>query len=146
MTMLYRILHRFVVCSVASVLFIAAAQAGDLDLGPQEALTKIRSGELLLIDIRTPSEWRQTGVAPQAHRIDMTDPAFVERLLQDMDGDKATPIALICRTGNRSGSVQKQLQRLGFSQVHNIPEGMAGSRAGPGWIRRGLPVEACNDC
>ena len=144
--MLYRTIRRFTALIATSLVFVACSQAGGLDLGPEEALAKAKAGEILLIDIRTPSEWRQTGVAPEAHRIDMTDPRFVERLLQDMGGDKSAPIALICRTGNRSGYVQQQLQKMGFSQVYNVPEGMAGSRSGPGWVRRGLPVDACTNC
>lgn len=146
MTMLYQTVRRFVALIATSLVFAAGAQAGDLDLSPEEALAKAQSGEIILVDIRTPPEWRQTGVAPEAHRIDMTDPKFVERLLKDMGGDKSAPIALICRTGNRSGYVQQQLQKMGFSRVHNVPEGMAGSRSGPGWVRRGLPVDACTNC
>ncbi|MTW19745.1 rhodanese-like domain-containing protein [Allochromatium palmeri] len=144
--MLYRTIKRFVTLIATSLVFVACSQAASPDFSPEEALAKTRSGEILLIDIRTPPEWRETGVAPEAHRIDMTDPKFVERLLQEMGGDKSAPIALICRTGNRSGYAQKQLQSMGFDNVHNIPEGMAGSRSGPGWIRRGLPVESCSNC
>jgi rhodanese-related sulfurtransferase len=38
------------------------------------------------------------------------------------------------------------LQEMGFSRVYNVKEGMAGSGAGPGWVRRGLPVERCQTC
>jgi hypothetical protein len=34
----------------------------------------------------------------------------------------------------------------GFTNVYNVSEGMAGSKAGPGWIRRGLPIESCKNC
>ena len=54
--------------------------------------------------------------------------------------------ALICRTGNRTGQVQKFLQAQGFTNVLNVSEGMAGSGAGPGWARRGLPIEPCVQC
>jgi hypothetical protein len=27
--------------------------------------------------------------------------------------------------------------------VYNVKEGMAGSGAGPGWIKHGLPLEPC---
>ncbi|MGQ9660703.1 MAG: rhodanese-like domain-containing protein [Thermochromatium sp.] len=144
--MLYHIVRRFVALIATSLAFVACAQEASFDLSPPEALAKAQSGEIILIDIRTPPEWRETGVAPQAHRLDMTDPRFIERLLQEMGGDKSVPIALICRTGSRSGYMQKQLQKMGFSQVYNVPEGMAGSRSGPGWIRRGLPVDACSNC
>jgi rhodanese-related sulfurtransferase len=38
------------------------------------------------------------------------------------------------------------LREAGFTQVYNIKEGMMGSSAGPGWIARGLPLEACGGC
>jgi len=34
----------------------------------------------------------------------------------------------------------------GFMQVYNVKEGMVGSAAGPGWLKRGLPVERCAQC
>jgi len=34
----------------------------------------------------------------------------------------------------------------GFTQVYNVKEGMVGSTAGPGWLKRGLPVERCAQC
>ncbi|QIK36845.1 rhodanese-like domain-containing protein [Caldichromatium japonicum] len=126
---------------VVGLIGLNLVQAADLVLSPDEALAKARAGELTLIDIRTPPEWRETGVPVGAKRLDMTDPRFLDRLLELIKGDKSAPIALICRTGNRSGYVVQQLQRLGFSQIYDIPEGMAGSRAGPGWLRRGLPIE-----
>jgi hypothetical protein len=42
--------------------------------------------------------------------------------------------------------MQQQLRAAGFTQIYNIKEGMVGSAAGPGWIRQGLPVEACVRC
>ena len=70
-------------------------------------------------------------------------PGFTNALLDQVKGDKNAPIALICRTGNRTTQVQRYLQSQGFTQVYNVKEGMAGSMAGPGWLRRGLPVESC---
>ena len=49
-------------------------------------------------------------------------------------------------TGNRSAHVQKALRQMGSTHIYNVPEGMAGSAAGPGWLRRGLPVEPCPTC
>jgi rhodanese-related sulfurtransferase len=76
----------------------------------------------------------------------MTSKTFVQQILATVDGNKDAPIAIICRTGNRTTYVQKALQEQGFTQVYNVKEGMAGSAAGPGWVRRGLPVEACQTC
>jgi rhodanese-related sulfurtransferase len=109
-------------------------------------MEKSKAGELTLIDIRTPPEWRQTGVASGALRIDMTRKTFVQEVLAAVKGDKDAPIAIVCRTGNRTTHTQQALTELGFTRVYNVKEGMAGSGAGPGWIARGLPVEPCPRC
>lgn len=119
-------------------------------LAAPEAYAQAQAGKLTLIDIRRPDEWRQTGVAQGAIRVNMLHPqgpqGFVRQVLAEVDGNLDAPIGLICRTGNRTTQMQKVLQDAGFTQVVNIKEGMVGSAAGPGWIKRGLPVEACTAC
>ena len=120
------------------------------ELSAPAALARAESGQLTIIDIRTPQEWRQTGVGKDVQRLDMRHPGgvngFVTDILARVDGDKTAAIALICRTGNRSGQMQRLLLDNGFTQVFNVREGMVGSSAGPGWIERGLPVEPCRRC
>ncbi len=135
------------------LLFAALALAASVsraapDLGAAEAYEASKAGKVRLIDIRTPQEWRQTGVAPGAGRVDFYrgPDVLVQSVLQMVGGDKNAPIVLICRTGNRTAVAQKYLQGLGFTQVYNVSEGMAGSAAGPGWIKLGLPVETCAQC
>lgn len=130
----------------ACVLMALAAHA-EPDLSAAEAAAQVQSGKLLLIDIRTPPEWKETGVAKGATLLNMLHPqgapGFANALLEQVKGDRNAPIALICRTGNRTTQVQRYLQSAGFTQVYNVKEGMAGSAAGPGWVKRGLPVESC---
>lgn len=118
------------------------------DLSAPEAYEAARAGTIKLIDIRTPGEWRDTGVFSSAGRVDFTQGPehLLKGVLESTGGDKNAPIALICRTGNRTTQAQKFLQQQGFTKVYNVREGMAGSSAGPGWIRRGLPVEPCARC
>ena len=127
-------------------LLTTAAQAAP-DLAAPDAANAASAGKLTLIDIRTPPEWKETGVAKGAKRVNMLHPqgatGFVEQLLGEVKGDRNAPIALICRTGNRTTQVQRYLQSVGFTQVYNVKEGMAGSGAGPGWLKRGLPVDTC---
>lgn len=127
---------------------LAAPALAEPNLSAPEALAAARAGKLTLIDIRTPAEWRATGVAPGAGRVDMYRgaAAFTQGIEAITKGDRNAPIGLICRTGNRTTHAQKYLQSLGYRQVYNVKEGMAGSAAGPGWIKRGLPVEACAVC
>ena len=133
--------------AAVALLFSAVAGAEEAPVLPApEAFAKAQAGEIALIDIRTPREWRQTGVAEGAITIDMARKTFVTEILDAVDGDKDAPIALICRTGNRTTYTQKALRQMGFSRVYNVKEGMSGSDAGPGWARRGLPVESCQTC
>ncbi|EGV16905.1 rhodanese-like domain-containing protein [Thiocapsa marina] len=145
MSVLRSVRHNTVVVLAALSLIGCVAQA-DATLTATEAMEKARAGEITFIDIRTPPEWRQTGVAEGALTIDMTAPTFVQDVLKAVDGDRNAPIVLICRTGNRTGYTRDALEKLGFTNVSHVAEGMAGSKAGPGWVRRGLPVESCKTC
>ncbi len=138
---------RFALLAVALTLASLAARA-EPDLTAPEAYAAAGEGKVRLIDIRTPQEWRQTGVAPGAGRVDFYrgPDVLLNSILQMVDGKKDAPIALICRTGNRTSHAQKFLQAQGFTRVYNVKEGMAGSTAGPGWLKRALPVESCMQC
>ncbi|NCC28350.1 MAG: rhodanese-like domain-containing protein [Gammaproteobacteria bacterium] len=142
--------HRTVAVVAATLLLAGCLPTTGPTLTASEAFERTNSGEVTLIDIRTPIEWRQTGVAEGAHRIDMRHPkgpeGFADQVLAEVGGDKDAPVALICRTGNRSGHMQRALIDRGFTNVYNVLGGMAGSRAGAGWIRASLPVEPCPRC
>lgn len=133
---------------VFALTLLPLAASAEPDMAAPEAYEAARTGKVRLIDIRTPQEWRQTGVAPGAGRVDMYRGAehLLRGVLKEAKGDRDAPIAIICRTGNRTTQAQKFLQQQGFTHVFNVKEGMAGSAAGPGWLRRGLPVESCAQC
>lgn len=132
------------VAAVASLSIgaVSAQQSRPAMLSVADAHRKAQAGEVVLVDIRTPEEWKETGVATTAHAISMhQDPrAFLKGLDAAMGGDRSRPVALICRTGNRSSNLQAELRRAGYTNVIDVSEGMAGSRAGHGWLKAGLPV------
>ena len=109
-------------------------------LDAQTAFQRTEAGEVVLVDIRQPEEWAETGSPKGAHRLDMRRPDFLVALSALVDGDHNRRIALICARGVRSARMAKALSDTGFSQVIDVSEGMLGSSAGPGWIARGLPV------
>ena len=111
-------------------------------LSPVDANEQASNGEILLVDIRRISEWRETGVATSATLISMHEDGFFDRLNDAVDGDRTRPIALICAVGGRSTYMQAQLVGRGYTNVLNVAEGMVGGRYGPGWIQRGLPTKA----
>jgi rhodanese-related sulfurtransferase len=140
--------------AAAVAFMLLSINACSHDSGPTlaapDAWAQAQAGKLTLIDIRRPDEWKQTGVAKDALQINMAHPqgaaGFVQQVSAELGGDRNAPIGLICRTGNRTTQMQRVLMDAGFTQVYNIKEGMAGSGAGPGWIARGLPLEACERC
>ena len=143
---------RFTLAAAAALLMSLAgcAQESGPTLAAPDAWAQAQAGQLTLVDIRRPDEWKQTGVAQGALEVNMAHPqgesGFVKQLEAELGGDRNAPIALICRTGNRTTHMQKVLQEAGFTRVFNIREGMVGSDAGPGWRERGLPIEACKTC
>ncbi len=115
-----------------------------------QAFSRAEAGEVVLIDVRAPQEWRQTGIPRGARQVTIHDPngleGFLAAVTAEVGGDLETPIALICARGNRSTLAQQVLSQAGFSTVLNIREGMLGSASGPGWLARNLPVDDCTDC
>ncbi|WP_138472939.1 rhodanese-like domain-containing protein [Poseidonocella sp. HB161398] len=125
--------------SLARYHLLAPAEEGLL-LTPEEAYRRVRIDRLLLVDIRRPDEWQRTGLAVGAHPLDLRRPDFAEALAELAGGNRRRPVALICAAGVRSRREAEKLEEAGFTRVYDIPEGMEGSRAGPGWLARRLPI------
>lgn len=109
-------------------------------LSAPEAHTQAVAGDILLVDIRRPGEWTRTGSGEGANRLDMRRDDFIDALKELTGGRTDTPVALICARGVRSARMNNRLIEAGFTQIIDVPEGMLGSAAGPGWVKRGLPV------
>ena len=117
---------------------------GDL-LTPVEAHGHATAGRITLVDIRRPDEWADTGVGEGAVPLDMRRADFIAALDQATGGDRSAPIALICARGVRSRKLTERLTDAGYTKIIDIPEGMLGSRAGPGWLKRGVPTVSYSD-
>ncbi|PIE09935.1 MAG: sulfurtransferase [Rhodobacterales bacterium] len=95
--------------------------------GPQmpadEIVAKAKSGDLIVIDIRDPSEIRMSGKAKGALEIPMAtfpmkiDPRSPEHR-KELTPD--TPIALYCASGARSGMAARAMQQMGYKEVYNL--------------------------
>jgi rhodanese-related sulfurtransferase len=118
----------------------AMSQTSPLNITPAEAHKMAADKSAILIDIRRPDEWAETGVAENAIRIQMEDPMFMAKLNAAMGNDRTRPVALICRTANRTRTVQQALAQQGYTRVINVEGGMIGNDADKGWIARALPV------
>jgi rhodanese-related sulfurtransferase len=84
---------------------------------------------ITLIDIRRPEEWQQTGIVPGSKKLTFffgngqVNPALTSELPKIAPADK--PVALICRTGNRTSYAAKILaEQLGYKKVYNVKHGI----------------------
>ncbi|MDH3236125.1 MAG: rhodanese-like domain-containing protein [Alphaproteobacteria bacterium] len=133
----------------AGLVGAAPAYAGSA-LSAPDAHAQARAGKIVLIDVRSPGEWRDTGVPAGAKLVTIHHPqgarGFLRDILAAADGDKTRPIALICARGVRSSRGKRFLEANGFTNVIDVPEGMLGRGAAPGWLARKLPVRRCAVC
>ncbi|TYB87698.1 rhodanese-like domain-containing protein [Oceaniovalibus sp. ACAM 378] len=110
-------------------------------LSAPEAYRMATEGEITMIDIRRPDEWVKTGSPAGAARMDLRRDDFIAALSETVNGNRDAPIALICARGVRSARLGNLLRDAGFTRIIDVPEGMLGSAAGPGWLARDLPVD-----
>jgi rhodanese-related sulfurtransferase len=144
--------RRFLTFVTAAVLvpsLVQAAQDPEILTAP-EALGRVAAGQLILIDVRSEEEWRETGIPKGALAISIHDPGgrtgFLEKVRAAIGDKPGRPVATICAAGVRSDRTRDWLLEAGYAPVMNVREGMLGrwrpfEPDQPGWLKRGLPTE-----
>jgi len=93
------------------------------------------------IDIRTPMEWKQTGIIKGAHKMMFFTPKGQPDLAQwffelgHLLKDKKEPILLYCAHANRSKALGQGLEQMGFENVYELEGGIEN-----GWMKAGKPT------
>lgn len=125
--------------AIGLVMAFSLARAEVVDIGNEELRELIKRGTPI-VDLRTPGEWRQTGVVKGSQMIMLfdeqgrADPGAWQRQL-DRVAAPGKPVILICRTGNRSGVAAQMLEKSGRKgTVYNVRSGIVS------WIRDGQGV------
>ena len=96
---------------------------------PQEAEEMIKADKnLLLVDVRNPSELREGAIAGST----------LVPLMDIVKGRKAIPkdrpILLICAVGGRSLALGKLMSKYGWPEIYNLKGGISA------WKKAGLPL------
>lgn len=120
-------------------LFLASiAQASSLNNITPSQLQEMIDKNIPVIDIRTPPEWKQLGVVPTSHKIMFFDEQGkydVQKWLDQLATvikNPTDPFILVCRSGNRTGTVGKFLAgKLQFKKVYHLQHGIKS------WIKEG---------
>ncbi len=99
---------------------------------PEEVAEQVLSGEMVLVDVRSQTEW-DDGHVPTARHLMLGN--LPERAEEVVAGNEGKPIVVQCRTGRRSAIGASILQKAGARQVINMEGGYRD------WVKAGLPVE-----
>jgi rhodanese-related sulfurtransferase len=110
------------------------SKPGIPQIDPADANDRVRKKQLILVDVRTENEW-QSGIPKGAHTVTLGDPRMVDTIYGFMKEDASAPVAVICRSGMRSGRAAKLLAGAGFTDVSNVRGGMMA------WTAANLPVK-----
>ena len=100
-------------------------------------LERLRADGVPVIDVRRSDEWGKTGVIEGSHLLTFFDKKgrydldrWLPALAAIAESDQ--PVALICRSGKRSGKVARMLdEQLGYRHVYTAGDGILG------WIEEG---------
>lgn len=100
----------------------------------QPAGTTLLSQNMPVIDIRTPGEWKETGLLKGAIPImffDENGGYNVETFMKALNAhvDTSKPYALICRTGSRTSMVANFLAKTYGHTVINLQGGMVRAKS-----------------
>ncbi|WP_340066778.1 rhodanese-like domain-containing protein [Ascidiimonas aurantiaca] len=93
----------------------------DVQVLPTEAYQKaIKDNQILLVDVRTPGEYRQGHIAKAINLNIFNRGAFkshFEKIARN------TPVYLYCRSGQRSQQAARLLAKMGFTQLFDLRGG-----------------------
>lgn len=99
---------------------------------PQELSERLRDGEIELIDVRTPAEFREVHATVARNvPLDVLDP---HALMASRNGRSGQPLYLMCKSGTRGGKAYQKFIDAGFENVINVEGGVQA------WEAAQLPV------
>ena len=97
----------------------AGPAVAGVDVSVDEALQLWQDKAAILIDVRTPAEYK-VGHIPGVANIPLDE---LEKRMGEVPKD--SKVVLICRTGNRSAQGTRLLREKGFANVFNSTGGMS---------------------
>jgi len=121
---------------LATVTLMSAAEISKTS--PEDAAKLVAAGKAVLVDVREPSEWAETGVAAPAVLLAKSDFDGAQKDWKPfLEKNAGKEIILYCRSGARAGTVGAALAEKGL-KVSNA----GGFRD---WTKAGLPTRKAAD-
>ncbi len=81
-----------------------------------EAARRVAEGKAVLVDVREPAEWAESGVAAPAVLLPMSDFRGDQKLWKPfLESVKGKEVILYCRSGGRAGNIGEALSKQGVT-------------------------------
>lgn len=116
---------------IVTVIFSSNLFAEFISIG-NEDLTKMMQKGVAVIDIRTPPEWKKTGIIPGSHKLmfyDENGHSNPQQWLQEFNkivNSNDQPFVLVCHSGGRSEMVGQFLDdKVGMKRVYHLKDGIS---------------------
>ena len=119
---------RFYIKLIICLLSVKFAFADVVDVN-NEQIVELSKTNIPIVDVRSSSEWDQTGVIPTSILLTFFDKEgnydldeWYEKLRLEIDED--VPIILICRSGNRSRIIADMMDKEFDNVIYNAKRGI----------------------
>ena len=119
---------RFYIKLTVCILTVKFALADVVDVN-NEQIVELSKTNIPIVDVRSSSEWDQTGVIPTSILLTFFDKEgnydldkWYEKLRLEIDED--VPIILICRSGNRSRIIADMMDKQFDNIIYNAKRGI----------------------
>ncbi|MFO1352819.1 MAG: rhodanese-like domain-containing protein [Gammaproteobacteria bacterium] len=131
---------KFLAAIIACCAFVSLPLFAEVIQTDNQQLKQLIEQGVAVIDVRTPKEWRETGVIPGSHLLTFFNEAgqydakvWLQQLEAIARPDQ--PLAIICAVGGRSKIISHFLDsEAGYKKVHNVTKGIRE------WIQAGNPT------
>ncbi|AKB59398.1 rhodanese-like domain-containing protein [Methanosarcina barkeri] len=117
--------------------------SGIENVSVQEAKEMIETGDVFVLDVRTPDEFNSSHIKgatliplSNAFGSNLSSDSLLKARIDEVPKEK---ILVYCRTGRRSDTAGKMLVNAGYSQVYNMVGGIIA------WTDAGYPVVSSED-
>ena len=109
---------------------VGDAKKNITEISPEDAATKSKSGEAVIVDVREEDEWDEEHIAGATHLSRGTIELDIEEEVPDLN----TTIICHCGGGGRSALAAESLQKMGYTNVRSLAGGFKA------WKAAGLPT------
>ena len=109
---------------------VAEAKKNISEISPQDAATRSKSGEAVIVDVRETNEWDEEHIPGAIHLSRGT----IELDIEEKVPDPNAMIICHCGGGGRGALATESLQKMGYKNVRSMAGGFKA------WKAAGLPT------